>query len=185
MSENNYSEAVSLVSERLDQASRVKQMRSSGWQFLDEKKLAYAVAFVEEGYSHVRAAKRLSINEDDAIQFQRNPLVIACIQDIQAQVKGVTFLNEAWVDSKIAEIFPMVMGEVDVPFIDPKTGDQMEGKRFMPEIAIRLLDLKTPKKDSGGLPPLSPLNALKMAALTDEELDKGIELVEKLQGVSE
>jgi hypothetical protein len=125
----------------------VKHLRSTGWQGLDEAKLAYAVAFVEEGYSHVRAAKHLGISPDQALKFQRCPLVQACIQDIQAQTQGISFLNEAWVDAKIAEIFPMVMGEVDVPYIDAKTGDQLEGKRFMPEIAVRLLDLKSPRKD--------------------------------------
>jgi hypothetical protein len=132
---------------KLDQASTVKNMRSTGWQGLDDDRLAYAVCFVEEGYSHIRAAKRLGIDEDDAIRFQRDVLVQACIQDIQAQTQGISFLNEAWVDAKIAEIFPMVMGEVEVPFIDAKTGQQDYGKRFMPEIAVRLLDLKSPRKD--------------------------------------
>lgn len=72
-------------------------------------------------------------------------LVQACIQDIQKQQQGIDILNEHWVASKIMELMPMVMGEVEVPMVDMKTGEQYQARKFMPEVATRLLELRSPK----------------------------------------
>ena len=180
MNEGKFS-GLESVEAGLDRASELSGMRSSGWRSLDDRRKAYAVAFVDEGYSHVRAADRLGIAHAEALRLQRDSLVQACIQDIQSQLQGVSFLNEAWVDAKIAEMFPMVMGEVDVPMVDAKTGSRYTAKKFMPEVAVRLLDLKVPKKPTGaGTGAVSIASAMKMAELTDDELESMLTIAEKL-----
>ncbi len=123
-------------------------MRSSGWSAFPPEKLAFAIAYVENNYSHVKTADALGLTYRDAYRLEREPLVLACVQDLQSQIEGIDVLNEKWVDAKIREMMPMVMGEIDVPMVDMKSGEQFTAKKFMPEIAARLLELKSPSKNS-------------------------------------
>lgn len=127
----------------------IGELRATGWQDLSLDKRAFGIAYFQQGYSVARASAEAGISVSKGSLLERDPEVLAFVQDIQAQMEGIDTLNQQWVDAKIKEMMPMVMGEVAVPLVDMKTGEGFEERKFMPEIAVRLLELKSPRKELG------------------------------------
>lgn len=133
----------------LQTKTTIGELRATGWQGLSPVKKAFGVAYFQQGYSVARASAEAGISAAKGYLLERDPEVMAFVQDIQGQMEGIDTLNQQWVDSKIMELMPMVMGEVAVPLVDMKTGEGFEEKKFMPEIAVRLLEMKSPRKELG------------------------------------
>jgi hypothetical protein len=72
------------------------------------------------------------------------PDVKRAIFEVQTQLDDIDFLNEKWVKTQLLRIFPMAMGDEDVPIVT-QAGEEMMVKKFYPDIAMRVLEYVAPK----------------------------------------
>lgn len=115
------------------------------WQTLPAIEKAFVSAYVEEGYSIVAASEALDVPEYMLRKMMTKPEVKKAISEVQEALGDMEFLNERWVKSQLLRIFPMVMGECEVPMINA-AGEQIQARKFVPEIAMKVLEYVTPKK---------------------------------------
>ena len=137
------------------------------WRSLDEKGKAFAACYVEGGYSLLHCCDELALSMFEAKKTLNNPAVRNAITEVQSQLGNLDFLNEKWVKEQLLRIFPKVMGEEDVPFIT-NTGEQGEGRKFYPDIAMKILEHVAPKKTT----PTVSVTINNVGKLSDAQLEE-------------
>lgn len=115
------------------------------WLGLPQDEKAFVVAYVENAYSVTEAADVLDMPVYVLRKMLAQPAVKKAISEIQEAMGDIDFLNEKWVKAQLLRIFPMVMGEEEVPMVTA-TGDQVMLKKFVPDVAVKILEYVTPKK---------------------------------------
>ena len=115
------------------------------WPTLSTEEQAFVAAYVENSYSIAEASEELCLTKGALQRMLMKPSVKKAILEVQEAMGEIDFLNEKWVKAQLLRIFPMVMGEEDVPMIAP-TGEQISGRKFVPEAALKILEYVTPKK---------------------------------------
>lgn len=115
------------------------------WPTLSTEEQAFVAAYVENSYSIAEASEELCLTKGALQRMLMKPTVKKAILEVQEATGDIDFLNEKWVRAQLLRIYPMVMGEEDVPMIAP-TGEQISGRKFVPEAALKILDYVAPKK---------------------------------------
>jgi hypothetical protein len=109
---------------------------------------AFAAAYVENGYSLVETSVALSIGKDDAKRLLNKPDVRRAITEVQNDVDSIDFMNEKWVKTQLLKLFPKVMGEDTIPMVN-MDGEEYEGRKFYPDVSMRILEYVAPKTVAG------------------------------------
>ena len=115
------------------------------WPTLLVEEQAFVVAYVENAYSIAGASEALNIPKKVLQKMLQSPAVKKAVTEVQETMGDLEFLNEKWVKSQLLRIFPMVMGDEEVPMID-STGMQIMARKFVPEVAMKVLEYVAPKK---------------------------------------
>lgn len=115
------------------------------WPTLRVDEQAFVVAYVENAYSVAAASDALAIPKSHLQKMLRMPAVKKAVLEVQEAMGDIDFLNEKWVKAQLLRIFPMVMGDEEVPMID-STGAQINARKFVPDVAVKVLEYVSPKK---------------------------------------
>lgn len=118
------------------------------WRTLTDEEKAFSAAYVENGYSVVEAAEASGIHLHTCRKMLSNPVVRKAITEVQEAVGEIDFLNDRWVKEQLLRLYPKLIGEEAVPFIDNQ-GVQVMAKKFHPEVAVRVLEYVAPKAAAG------------------------------------
>lgn len=115
---------------------------------LRDDERAFVMAYVESGYSLAKTIESLKITRSQGNKFLARTDIRRAVMEVQNDIDSIDFLNEKWVKAQIMRLFPMVMGEEDVPAVDAQ-GNQVGVKQFFPAIAMKILEYVVPKKSPG------------------------------------
>ena len=129
-------------------ANRVMEQESQTltyWPTLSQDEQSFVAAYVENGYSLVDASSAIAVPKHVCHKYLQSPAVKKAITEVQEAVGDIDFLNEKWVKAQLLRLFPMVMGDEEVPLID-STGMQVHARKFVPEVALKVLEYVAPKK---------------------------------------
>lgn len=129
----------------VSRAEEQGQQMLTSWPTLDAKQQAFVVAYVDNSYSVAAVAESLELSVGECRKMLAAPAVRKAVTEVQEAVGDIDFLNEKWVKAQLLRLFPMVMGEEDVPLVD-NTGCQIRAKVFKPEVAMKVLEYVAPKK---------------------------------------
>lgn len=118
------------------------------WRKLTDEEKAFAAAYAENGYSVVDASEDSGIPLHICRKMLNSPVVRKAVTEIQEAIGEIEFLNDKWVKEQLLRLYPKLIGEEAVPFIDNQ-GVQVMAKKFHPEVAMRVLEYVAPKAASG------------------------------------
>lgn len=123
------------------------------WLGLSVAEKAFVAAYIENSYSVADAAHALKRRTDDCRALLSRTEVRKAIAEVQEELDNIDFLNEKWVRAQLLKLYPKVIGEDPVPFVT-NTGEEMEVRKFMPDIAMKIIEYVVPKnkdevKDEG------------------------------------
>jgi hypothetical protein len=118
------------------------------WLSLSAEEKAFAVAYVEAGYSLQGASVASGLGLSKCQKMLGSPLVRKAIHEVQSALGEIDFLNEKWVREQLLKIYPKLVGEESIPMMD-NMGCQIEGRKFHPEAALRVLEYVAPKSLPG------------------------------------
>lgn len=117
------------------------------WPTLDAEEQAFVVAYVENTFNLSDASDALALPKGHLQKLLCRLPVKKAIAEMQEAMGDIDFLNEKWVKAQLLRIFPMVMGDESVPMID-STGAQIMGRKFVPDVAMKVLEYVAPKKQA-------------------------------------
>jgi hypothetical protein len=138
----------SITVENTEQCPEAAPGKPTVWQSLSVAEQAFAAAYVENGYSLAEVSGTLSITLPEARKMLNRPDVRRAITEVQNDVDSIDFLNEKWVKTQLLKLFPKVMGEEAVPLVNSE-GEEYEGRKFYPDISMRILEYVHPKTTAG------------------------------------
>ena len=116
----------------------------TSWQGLSIDEKAFVAAYLENSYSLSDAAEALGETITALRRLLNRSDIRKAITEVQAEQESITFLNEKWVKTQLLKLYPKVIGEEDVPFVNGN-GEETNIKRFYPDIAMRILEYVVPK----------------------------------------
>ena len=115
------------------------------WPELSTTEQAFVVAYIDNSYSLTEASNALKLTYSTCkSMLQKMPLRKA-IYEVQNELDNIDFLNEKWVRAQLMKLYPMIIGEEDIPFINNQ-GEQCLGRKFHPDAALKVIDYIVPKK---------------------------------------
>jgi phosphoribosylaminoimidazole carboxylase (NCAIR synthetase) len=114
------------------------------WQSLSTNEKAFVVSYIENSYSLESVSGDLGVSVLALRKLLSRSDIRKAISEVQAEQAEITFLNEKWVKTQLLKLYPKVVGEEDVPFINGN-GDEMMIRRFYPDIAMRVIEYVVPK----------------------------------------
>lgn len=112
---------------------------------LSEKERCFVAAYIENGYSVAGTAETLGWSRSVCQKMIDRAEIRRAVSVAQDDVDSIDFMNEKWVKAQLMRLFPKVMGEEEIPFVD-NMGVQCSVKKFYPDIAMRVLEYVQPKK---------------------------------------
>jgi len=118
------------------------------WPTLAVAEQAFVAAYVENNYSLAETSRALEIGTHTLQKLLNKPAIRRAITEVQNDIDSLDFMNEKWVKTQLLKLFPKVMGEEAVPVVNA-LGDEMEVRKFMPDIAMRILEYVHPKTTAG------------------------------------
>lgn len=118
------------------------------WPTLAVAEQAFVAAYVENNYSLAETSRALEIGTHTLQKLLNKPVIRRAISEVQNDIDSLDFMNEKWVKAQLLKLFPKVMGEEAVPVVNA-LGDEMEVRKFMPDIAMRILEYVHPKTTAG------------------------------------
>lgn len=124
--------------------STIGPMERVAWPKLSSREQAFVIAYIDNAYSLADASVCLKISTSECKEMFALSSVKRAIAEVQSELDDIDFLNEKWVKAQLLKLFPMVMGEEDVPMVDSQ-GDQIERRKFHPDIAMRIIEYVVPK----------------------------------------
>lgn len=133
--------------------SVIETLRSKNWAGLAPDSRAFAVAYLKS-YSHIQAARDIG-KPGRGLDYIRDPLVSAFIQDLQQDFDEYNFITANWVRQKWVELIPKLMGEEAVPVITSH-GEEVKAHKFHSSesiAALRELSKSTKFYADGSAPP--------------------------------
>lgn len=101
-------------------------------------------AYLENDYSIASVQSAIGLSFAACKKLLAKPDVKRAIFEVQTQLDDIDFLNEKWVKTQLLRIFPMAMGDEDVPMVT-QAGEEIMAKKFYPDIAMRVLEYVAPK----------------------------------------
>ena len=114
------------------------------WPTLSQKEQAFVVAYVDNSYSVAMAAQALQFTQSVCKAMLSKHIVKTAIAEVQSELSDTDFMNEKWVRAQLIKLYPMVIGEEEVPFVN-SAGEQVELRKFYPDIALRIIEYVVPK----------------------------------------
>lgn len=118
------------------------------WLALSVSEQAFVAAYVENGYSLAATSEALAVPTSLLQKILNKPDVRRAITEVQAELDSIDFLNEKWVKTQLLRLFPKVMGEEAIPFVN-NFGEEVTARKFYPDIAMRVLEYVAPKTVAG------------------------------------
>ena len=118
------------------------------WPKLSVDEQAFVTAYIENSYSLAETASALSLPTHILRKMLANSTVTKAIAEVQSELSDLDFMNDKWVKTQLLKLYPKVLGEENVPLVD-NMGNQMEVKKFYPDIAMRILEYVAPKATQG------------------------------------
>ncbi len=105
----------------------IERNRGEKWECLEPHKRMFAIEYMRT-MSHVMAAKNIG-RAGDGLRYLRDPLVLALISDLQEEYHQTNIITEYWIQAKLMELLPRVMGEEEIPIV-LANGLEMTAKKF-------------------------------------------------------
>ena len=115
------------------------------WPKLSVDERAFVVAYVDNAYSVVEAASALKFATDRCRKMLARQDIKKAIHEVQQELDDIEFLNEKWVRAQLLKLYPMIIGEEEIPFINGN-GEQCSGRKFHPDSALKVIEYLVPKK---------------------------------------
>lgn len=145
----------------------VEQQTLIYWPGLSVDEKAFVAAYIENGYSLLLACEALKCSKQRGAALLRKVPIRKAIAEVQEELDGIDFLNEKWVKAQLLRLYPMAIGDEPVPVVT-NTGEEMEVRKFYPDIAMRVLEYVAPKAQKTTL----NINVNNVSKLTDEQLEQ-------------
>jgi hypothetical protein len=118
------------------------------WPKLTVDEKAFVAAYTENAYSLAETASALSLPTKQLSSLLNRKDIRCAISEVQTELDSIDFLNDKWVKSQLLRLFPKVMGDEAVPMVN-NLGEEYEAKKFMPDIAMRIVEYVAPKTTAG------------------------------------
>lgn len=118
-------------------ASLVDRNRELDYPDLEERRRAFAIEYVTNGYNHRSAAISVGFSAGFGIRLKREPLVAAYIVDLQAKYLAESLVTKQSLDVYLDQLEDIAMGRVDIPIITG-AGDEMIAKKFHSDLAMKV-----------------------------------------------
>lgn len=115
------------------------------WPTLAPDEQAFVASYVGNGYNMSATATELELPLGLLRKMLSTLPIKKAITEVQEAMGDIDFLNEKWVKTQLLRIFPMVMGDEEVPMVD-STGSQIMARKFVPDVAVKILEYVAPKK---------------------------------------
>lgn len=115
------------------------------WPTLAADEQAFVASYVGNSYNMTATADELEMPIALLRRMLSTPAVKKAVTEVQESMGEIDFLNEKWVKTQLLRIFPMVMGDEEVPMVD-STGCQIMARKFVPDVAVKILEYVSPKK---------------------------------------
>lgn len=115
------------------------------WPTLAADEQAFVASYVGNSYNMTATAEELEMPLGLLRKMLATPAVKKAVTEVQESMGEIDFLNEKWVKAQLLRIFPMVMGDEEVPMVD-STGCQIMARKFVPDVAVKILEYVSPKK---------------------------------------
>ena len=115
------------------------------WPTLAADEQAFVASYVGNSYNMTATSDELGIPISHLRKMLSAPAVKKAVTEVQEAMGDIDFLNEKWVKTQLLRIFPMVMGDEEVPMVD-STGCQIHARKFVPDVAVKILEYVVPKK---------------------------------------
>ncbi len=135
------------------------------WPALLPDEQAFVAAYVENSYSLLLACGALGKSKVEGERLLKKVGIRRAVAEVQHELDGIDFLNEKWVKAQLLRLFPMVMGDEAVPMVTAM-GEEMEVKKFSPDIAMRIIEYVAPKAHK----PAVSISINNINKLSDEQL---------------
>jgi hypothetical protein len=114
------------------------------WQSLSVDDKAFVVSYIDNSYSLDAVSKDIEEHVSVLKKLLSRSDIRKAIAEVQAEQADITFLNEKWVKDQLLKLYPKVIGEEDVPFVNGN-GEERLIRRFYPDIAMRIVEYVVPK----------------------------------------
>jgi len=138
----------STAMERAEQSLVAAVEQPIYWPKLLVNEQAFVASYVENGYSLTESAQALSVPVKELKALLNRADVRRAITEVQAELDSIDFLNEKWVKTQLLRLYPKVMGDEPVPMVN-NLGEEMEARKFMPDIVMRIMEYVAPKTTAG------------------------------------
>lgn len=115
------------------------------WPTLAVDEQAFVASYVGNAYSLAATSEELELPIAHLRRMLSVPNIKKAVTEVQEAMGDIEWLNEKWVKTQLLRIFPMVMGDEEVPMID-STGCQIHARKFVPDVAVKILEYVSPKK---------------------------------------
>lgn len=123
-----------------------ENQQSQHFVSLSDEGKAFVVAYIESAYSVKESSKKCKLAESTCRKFLSESSVRKAIYELQQELDSFDYLNEKWARAKLVELYPKLVGEEEVPHTT-NLGEQIEVKKFFPEIAFKVIEYVAPKAD--------------------------------------
>ena len=115
------------------------------WPTLAADEQAFVASYVGNSYNMTATSEELCLPITYLRKMLSTNAVKKAVTEVQESMGDIDFLNEKWVKTQLLRIFPMVMGDEEVPMVDA-TGCQIMARKFVPDVAVKILEYVVPKK---------------------------------------
>lgn len=121
-----------------DSSELIARNRETHWPDLTAQQKAFCIYYVET-YDTKDAASRAKISLNAARKHLRDPLTMAYINDCQEVMAQRSVINRDFVNVQWLKLLPKVMGEEEIFLGVDKDGCQLQGKKFEPAAAAKIM----------------------------------------------
>lgn len=118
-------------------SNSVEKNRKNGFLDLTDRRKAFCITYVTNGFDHNAAAAQVGYSKGMGIRLKREPLVAAYINILQEQYFAESIVTKAMMDAKLDLLESIAMGEEEINMVTAM-GDQITVKKFHPEMAMKV-----------------------------------------------
>ena len=118
-------------------ADSVERNRELGYPDLDDRRKAFCIEYVSNGYKHVDAAARVGFTKVMGLRLKREPLIAAYINDLMNKYLAESIVTKTTLNSYLDELEEIAMGRTDIPMVTG-SGRSFDASKFHPELAMKV-----------------------------------------------
>jgi len=116
----------------------INEQAENDWPCLSYKYRVFAEEYVSNGYDHRQAANDAGFSREKGIVLTRNPFIKTYVSYIRGFDKTKSLVTRDFVDSKLAELYDMAIGDEKIDQVTSK-GETFAASLFDGKLALGIL----------------------------------------------